>query len=131
MSPRLLLVDDAEDIRAIACMSLERLGGWSVVPVASGAAALQAARRDGPFDAVLLDVMMPGMDGPSTLARLRADGLPTEVPVIFLTAKTQAADRERLASLGATGVITKPFDPLTLAAQLGELLERAPPRAPI
>jgi CheY-like chemotaxis protein len=126
MSPRLLLVDDAEDIRAIACISLERLGGWSVVPAASGAAALQAVRSDGPFDAVLLDVMMPGLDGPSTLARLRADGLPAEVPVVFLTAKTQVADRERLACLGAAGVITKPFDPLTLAAQLGELLEQAP-----
>jgi len=68
MSPRLLLVDDAPDIRAIACLSLERVGGWTVLAVASGPAALEAARDDGPFDAVLLDVMMPGMDGPSTLS---------------------------------------------------------------
>lgn len=125
MSPRLLLVDDAQDIRAIACMSLERVGGWTVVPVASGEAALEAARSDGPFDAVLLDVMMPGIDGPSTLARLRAGGLPADVPAVFLTAKAQAADRRRLGSLGGAGVIAKPFDPLTLADELELALANA------
>jgi two-component system, OmpR family, response regulator len=126
MSPRLLLVDDAEDIRAIARMSLERVGGWSVVAVASGEEALRAMRDGHPFEAVLLDVMMPGMDGPATLAGLRAGGLPAEVPVIFLTAKTQAGDRAQLLALGAAGVIAKPFDPLTLAEELRELLERVP-----
>lgn len=123
MSPRLLLVDDAEDIRTIACISLDRVGGWTVVPVASGQAALDAAERDGPFDAVLLDVMMPGMDGPSTLERLRAHGLPVEVPVVFLTAKAQDAERQRLISIGAAGVIAKPFDPLILSDELKQLLE--------
>ena len=123
MSPRVLLVDDAEDVRLIAQMSLERIGGWTVVPVASGEQALQAATDGGPFDAVLLDVMMPGMDGPSTLRQLRARGLPAEVKIVFLTAKAQAADLQRLRALGAAGVIAKPFDPLALPRQLAELLE--------
>jgi two-component system OmpR family response regulator len=128
--PRLLLVDDAPDIRAIACMSLERVGGWTVVPVASGEEALEMARGDAPFDAVLLDVMMPGMDGPATLAGLRAGGLGANVPVVFLTARTQSADRERLSALGAAGVIAKPFDPLTLPEQLERLIAQAPGERP-
>jgi CheY-like chemotaxis protein len=122
VSRRLLLVDDAEEIRAIACLSLERVGDWAVVAVDSGLAALAAVDRDGPFDVVLLDVMMPGMDGPSTLAALRAAGLPPAVPVVFLTAKAQSADRQRLLALGAAGVIGKPFDPLTLPSELDALL---------
>ena len=123
MSPRVLLVDDAEDIRMISCVSLERVGGWTVVPVASGAGALLALEREGPFDAVLLDVMMPGMDGPATLQRLRTHGLPPAVPIIFLTAKVQGSERQRLMSLGAAGVIAKPFDPLELPDELARFLE--------
>ncbi|MGH2910858.1 MAG: response regulator [Solirubrobacteraceae bacterium] len=123
MSPRLLLVDDAEDIRTIARISLERVGDWTVVPVASGQEALQAAERDGPFDAVLLDVMMPGMDGPSTLQALRGAGLLVGVPIVFLTAKAQSAELGRLLALGAAGVIAKPFDPLTLSDELKQLLD--------
>jgi CheY-like chemotaxis protein len=123
MSPRVLLVDDAEDIRTIACISLERVGDWTVTPVVSGQAALQAAESEGPFDAVLLDVMMPGMDGPSTLHQLRTRGLPKTVPIVFLTAKAQASERQRLIALGAAGVIAKPFDPLKLPDQLTQLLQ--------
>jgi CheY-like chemotaxis protein len=124
MSRRLLLVDDAQDIRAIACLSLERVGDWTVVPVASGQAALDAMAVEDPFDAILLDVMMPGMDGPATLERLRAGGLPAGMPVVFLTAKAQAADRLHLGSLGAAGVIAKPFDPMTLPEELERTLDR-------
>lgn len=126
MSPRLLLVDDAEDIRLIAALSLERVGDWTVVPAASGEAALRALELGGPFEAVLLDVMMPGMDGPCTLRELRARGLPETVPIVFLTAKAQTAERQRLISLGAAGVIAKPFDPLKLPDQLTELLPDPP-----
>jgi CheY-like chemotaxis protein len=118
---RLLLVDDAWDIRTIARMSLERVGGWIVVSAASGPEAL---REHGPFDAVLLDVMMPGMDGPATLAQMRAHGLAEDVPVVFLTAKAQGADRARLASLGVAGVLAKPFDPMFLPRELERLLAR-------
>jgi two-component system OmpR family response regulator len=124
MSSRLLLADDEDAIRTIACMSLERVGGWSVIPVASGQAALEAAQDDGPFDAVLLDVMMPGLDGPGTLERLRAERLLPNTPVVFLTAKVTIADREHLLSLGAAGVLAKPFDPMTLPDELRQILDR-------
>jgi CheY-like chemotaxis protein len=120
---RLLLVDDEEAIRTIACISLERIGSWTVVAAASGQAALDAAQDDGPFDAIMMDVMMPGLDGPDTLARLRDSGLARQVPVVFMTAKVAAAERERLLSLGASGVIAKPFDPMALAGELERILD--------
>lgn len=120
MSPgRLLLVDDDEDIRAIARMSLTRVGGWEVVPAASAGEA-EAAVRSAVPDVVLLDVMMPDVDGPATLERLRP--LIGDAPVIFLTAKTQRHDLEHLRSLGAVGVIAKPFDPMTLPGEVAVLL---------
>jgi two-component system, OmpR family, response regulator len=122
MSPRLLLVDDDDDIRTIARMSFERIGGWTVVDVSSGQDALEAVSRDGPFDAVVLDVMMPGLDGPATLARLRDGVLPPAVPIVFLTAKIDRADREALVALGAVGTLRKPFDPMTLPAELERVL---------
>jgi two-component system, OmpR family, response regulator len=122
MSRRLLLVDDAEDIRAIARLSLERIGDWTVVPVASGQAALEALAGDAPFDAIVLDVMMPGLDGPDTLGRMQDGALAPHVPVVFLTAKVGEGERGRLLSLGAIGVIAKPFDPLTLPEELRRIL---------
>jgi CheY-like chemotaxis protein len=119
---RLLIVDDDEDIRLIARMSLERIGGWEVLDAACAADAVEAA-RSGPLEAVLLDVMMPGVDGPATLKLLRPVIGP-DTPVIFLTAKTQPADRERLAELGAAGLITKPFDPMTLPDDVSAWLNR-------
>ena len=122
MSPRLLLVDDDDDIRTIVRMSLERIGGWSVVDVSSGQDAIEAASHGGHFDAVVLDVMMPGLDGPATLARLRDGVLPPTVPIVFLTAKIDRADREALVALGAVGTLRKPFDPVTLSAELERVL---------
>ncbi len=123
MSPgRLLIVDDEDDIRLIARMSLERIGGWEVLDAGSAEAAVAAA-RSGPLDAVLLDVMMPGVDGPGTLELLRPV-IGAETPVIFLTAKTQTADRERLSELGAAGLIAKPFDPMTLPDEVSAQLAR-------
>jgi len=116
---RLLLVDDDDDIRAIARMSLTRVGGWEVAPAASADEA-EAAARQAPPDVVLLDVMMPDVDGPATLERLRP--LIGDAPVIFLTAKTQSSDLERLTSLGAVGVIAKPFDPMALPGEVDGLI---------
>jgi CheY-like chemotaxis protein len=120
---RILVVDDEDDIRRVATLSLERLGGWEVVPAGSSAEAVAAAESGG-FDAVLLDVMMPDVDGPATLERLRPIVGP-EVPVVFLTAKVQPADVERLRGLGAAGVLAKPFDPMRLPDELAEVLGRA------
>jgi CheY-like chemotaxis protein len=122
MNPRLLLVEDDDSIRAVARMSLERIGGWSVTDARSGEDALRVLAAGESFAAVVMDVMMPGLDGPATLRRLRDDGLLADTPVVFLTAKTQRVERERLNALGAAGVIAKPFDPLTLPGQLDELL---------
>jgi len=124
MSGRLLLVDDDDDIRAIARLSLERIGKWDVEAASSGADAIELVRADPSFDVVLLDVMMPGLDGPSTLERLRDGVLPDAVPVIFLTAKIQPADRDYLNALGAAGVIAKPFDPMGLATEVARLVGR-------
>jgi CheY-like chemotaxis protein len=117
---RLLLVDDDDDIRAIARMSLTRVGGWDVVPAASADEA-EAAAREHPPDLVLLDVMMPDVDGPAALERLRP--LIGDAPVVFLTAKTQPADLERLKRLGAAGVIAKPFDPIGLPGEVDALVD--------
>jgi CheY-like chemotaxis protein len=118
-----LLVDDEDDIRRVARMSLERVGGWTVTDAGSADAALAAA-RERQFDAVLLDVMMPDVDGPSTLALLRPV-IGADVPVVFLTAKVQPADVARLRELGAVGVIGKPFDPMGLPGELARLLGAA------
>lgn len=125
MTDRLLLVDDEDDIREIARLSLERLGGWTVVTASSGDEAVELVAREGPFTVVLLDVMMPGSDGPATLQRLRSGVLDGQTPIVFLTAKVQPADRRRLHALGAAGVIAKPFDPMQLSQQLRAILASA------
>jgi CheY-like chemotaxis protein len=121
---RVLIVDDEPDIRRIARLSLARLGGMEVIEASNGDEGLRQARDERP-DAILLDVMMPGRDGPSTLAALRSDPGTAAIPVVFLTAKAMPAELERLRSLGAVGVLTKPFDPMTLAADLRAALRAA------
>ena len=118
---KVLIVDDEPDIRRIAKLGLARVGGMEVVEATNGTEALARAKEDHP-DAVLLDVMMPGLDGPSTLARLREDPATSGIPVVFLTAKAIATEVDRLKSLGAAGVLTKPFDPMTLARELRGVL---------
>jgi len=114
---KVLVIDDEPDIRRIARLGLTKVGKMDVVEAANGAEGLARAKAERP-DAILLDVMMPGLDGPSTLARLREDPDTAAVPVVFLTAKAIAAEVDRLRSLGAAGVLTKPFDPMTLAREL-------------
>jgi CheY-like chemotaxis protein len=121
---KVLIVDDEPDIRRIARLGLSRVGGMEVVEATNGVEALAKAKEEKP-DAVLLDVMMPGLDGPSTLARLREDPTTAGVPVVFLTAKAITAELDRLRSLGAAGVLTKPFDPMTLARDLRAVLGMA------
>jgi CheY-like chemotaxis protein len=121
MSRRVLVVDDDDAIREVAQMSLEMVGGWDVEVASSGPEALDLATADPP-DAILLDVMMPSMDGPTTFAGLQADDRTRNVPVVLLTAKVQPAERRRWEQLGVAGVLAKPFDPLGLPIQVADLL---------
>jgi CheY-like chemotaxis protein len=121
MPKKILLVDDEDDVREVARLSLEMVAGWQVSTAASGTEALTAAKAEHP-DAILLDVMMPGMDGPTTAQQLAADPETAGIPVILLTAKAQAADRRRFEGLPVKGVITKPFDPMQLARQVSQAL---------
>jgi CheY-like chemotaxis protein len=118
---RILVVDDDDSIREVAQMSLEMVGGHEVLTAACGADGLACARSERP-DAILLDVMMPGLDGPATFERLQADPATREIPVILLTAKLQPTDRTRFAQLGVRAVVGKPFDPMTLADEVAEIL---------
>ena len=117
----MLLVDDEPDILEVASVALQALRGWQVATAGNGTDAVAAARAEPP-DAVVLDVMMPGLDGPATLAELRRHPETADVPVVFLTAKVQVVDRQRLAALGARGVLAKPFDPTTLGDEIAALL---------
>ncbi len=117
---RILFVEDDPDIQAVVRMALELVGGFTVVTCSSGREALQQAPTIQP-DLILLDVMMPGMDGPTTLRELRGLALTATTPVIFMTAKVQPQERAYYESLGAVGVIAKPFDPMGLSATIQEI----------
>jgi|SwirhisoilCB3_FD_contig_31_10879856_length_656_multi_4_in_0_out_0_2 CheY-like chemotaxis protein len=121
MSKTILIIDDDDDIREVAQLTLELGASWNVVSANSGVSGVDAAVAHHP-DAILLDVMMPGMDGPATLDRLRADARTREIPVVFLTAKARTSERERLESCAVAGVLDKPFDPTMLPSQLASLL---------
>jgi len=121
---KVLIIDDEDDIRRIARLSLAGVGGMEVVEAGSGADGVRKAAAEKP-DAVLLDMMMPVMDGPATLAALRGDPRTAAIPVVFLTAQALSAEVERLKALGARGVLTKPFDPMRLSSELCALLERS------
>jgi CheY-like chemotaxis protein len=121
---RILYVEDEPDIQAVAKIALEIVGGFTVKLCSSGEEALAAAEAFAP-DMILLDVMMPGMDGPSTLAALRQRPALTHTPVAFMTAKVQPQEIAHFKSLGALDVIPKPFEPMQLADKVQALWERA------
>ncbi len=119
---KILLVDDEPDIRRIGQISLEHVGKWIVVQAQSGLQALSLAAHEQP-DVILLDVMMPDLDGPGTFARLREDPATAGIPVIFMTAKAQPHEVASYRALGAAGVIAKPFDPMTLPRDVRSIVE--------
>jgi two-component system alkaline phosphatase synthesis response regulator PhoP len=120
MPPKqILVIDDENDIQEVTRLSLQLTENWTVVSANGGAAGALLALSS-QADAILLDVMMPDMDGPSTLRLLQQQGV--TIPVIFLTAKVQPADRQKFMQLGVKGIISKPFDPVTLGKQIRELL---------
>jgi len=118
---RILIIDDEDDIREVAALSLESVAGWEVIRASSGMEGLTRAAEYQP-DAILLDVMMPGMDGPTTFRELRKNEATWRIPVLLLTAKVQSSDQRRFADLGVEAVLFKPFDPLTLSAQIASAL---------
>ncbi|OUC16160.1 MAG: two-component system response regulator [Alkalinema sp. CACIAM 70d] len=117
----LLVIEDEASLRLVIQITLERLGGWIVLTAASGNEGLQQAHRDQP-DAILLDVMMPDMDGLTVLQQLRSQLSTQTIPVILLTAKIMPIAPEEQAQLGVSGIIAKPFDPLQLSQQVSEIL---------
>ena len=116
-----LFIDDEEDIKTLARFCLELNTDWDMMSASSGLEGIAIAESKQP-DAILLDAMMPDLDGLKTIAKLKANPKTEGIPVIFLTAKVQASDRRRFYAAGATGVINKPFDSLTLASQISGFL---------
>ncbi|MCH9688930.1 MAG: response regulator [Deltaproteobacteria bacterium] len=121
---KVLLVDDDEDIRTIGQMALHDVGGLDTFLAAGGEAALEVAAREQP-DVILLDVMMPEMDGPTTFRRLREGEATAAIPVVFVTAKVQRHEVQRYLGMGVVGVICKPFDPMTLPDELRRIVTQS------
>ena len=121
---KILYVEDDLDIQAIAVMVLEAISGFTLEACSSGNEAITKAVAFAP-DLVLLDVMMPGMDGPETFQALRKMPELATTPVVFMTAKVQPQEVQGYLALGAVGVIAKPFDPMTLADQLRDIWAKA------
>ena|ERR1700722_2047413 len=118
---KVLLVDDDQNIRFVAQMTLEGLTEWKIVVADSGKAAIEVAPNEKP-DLIMLDVMMPEMDGPTTFMKLQEIPSLRNVPVIFMTAKIQTHELENYLKLGAAGVVSKPFDPMTLPDEIAKIL---------
>ncbi|RCJ18188.1 two-component system response regulator [Nostoc minutum NIES-26] len=118
---RILVVDNEQYIQEVAKICLETVAGWEVLTASSGQEGITQAETGQP-DAILLDVMMPDMDGITTFEKLQANPMTKEIPVILLTAKIQASDRRRYAQLGMIEAIAKPFNPLELAGKIKDAL---------
>lgn len=124
MSKSILIIDDESDVKDIAQMGLEMAADWNVITASTGKEGLRLAQDRLP-EAILLDLMMPEWDGKETLKRLKANQNTATIPVILMTAKTQSAIASELTKLDLAGVITKPFRPLELSAQITEILSQS------
>ncbi|MGB8687493.1 MAG: response regulator [Microcoleus sp.] len=121
MTKHILVIDDEADIRDVIQMSLEGFGGWQVMKAESGSEGLLKAKAE-PFDAIILDISMPDMDGFECFDRLQADLKTQMIPVILLTAKALPSDRRRFAAMGVAGVIIKPFNSRQVWKQVAQFL---------
>jgi CheY-like chemotaxis protein len=120
---RILIIDDEDDIREVAALSLEAIAGWEILTASSGAEGMAiAANAASKPDAILMDVMMPEVDGPTTFGLMQQNPAIAGIPVLLLTAKVQGVDQRRFANLGVSAVLFKPFDPLTLSQQISQAL---------
>ena len=117
----ILLIDDEETIQEVVQVGIGIEAGWQVAIASSGREGINLAQNHQP-DAILLDVMMPDMDGIDTLSQLKNNAKTSNIPVIFLTAKAQAEEKNQFQSLGVVDVITKPFNSMTLASQVAKIL---------
>lgn len=120
-SKLILIIDNEYDIRAVAELALKAVGGWQVSTAASGSEGVAKAAAEQP-DVILLDMMMPDMDGIATFSALQANAATRSIPVILLTAKAQAAEERRFAQLGVQAIITKPFKAMQLPGQIAAVL---------
>lgn len=118
---RVLIIDDEDDIREVAALSLEATADWVILTASSGKEGIRVAAAEKP-DAILMDVMMPEMDGPTTFKQLQLNPETKGIPVVLLTAKVQGVDQRRFAGLGVAAILFKPFDPLTLSSQIADVL---------
>lgn len=118
----ILVVDDDDGVREVIQICLEAIAGWEVIPAASGGEALKVVQEQQP-DAILLDVMMPDMDGLNTFQQLQINCKTKHIPTILLTAKAKISERRELQLLGVAGVIVKPFEPYNLVAQIKTILD--------
>lgn len=121
IAKRILVIDNEQYIQEVAQICLETVAGWEVMTASSGSEGLIKAQNEQP-DAILLDVMMPDMDGPTTFQKLQGNSATQHIPVILLTAKVQASDRRRYTQMGMKATIAKPFAPLELAGQVAKAL---------
>jgi len=118
---KILIIDDDEDILEVAQLTFEAVSSWQVFTATSGSEGIVKAQVQQP-DAILLDVMMPKMDGVATFHQLQSNPATQNIPVILLTAKVQSIDKKRFATLEVAGIIAKPFDPMQLTNQVEEIL---------
>lgn len=119
---RILVIDNEAYIQEVTCISLETVAGWQVITASSGCEGLLKAAAEQP-DAILLDVMMPDMDGLATCQKLQANPVTRAIPVLLMTATLQLPHQKDYVQMGIKGAIAKPFDPLTLAEQIAEALK--------
>lgn len=118
---RVLIVDDEDDIREVVRVALEEFAGWQTMTASCGIQGLDLAQTLVP-DAILLDISMPDMNGFELCEKLQMNAMTQIIPVIVLTAKVLPSDRQRLIDLSVSGIITKPFDPLTIWQQVADIL---------
>lgn len=118
---RILIIDDEETIQTVVQFGIKMAAGWDVLIAGSGAQGIQTAQMEKP-DVILLDVMMPDMDGITTFKALQSQVETEQIPVILLTAKAQTAEKRQFNDLGVSGVITKPFNSLHLPEQISRIL---------
>lgn len=129
MAKHILVIDDERDIRDVVCLSLEEFGHWHTVAAASGREGLQLATHR-PWDAIVLDVSMPDLDGITVVAELQANPVACTIPIILITARVLPSDRDRFSLLGVAGVISKPFDPLKVWQDVADILGWDTPEQP-